>query len=115
MQQPQGFPHASVAQLDVIAGGGGFDCAIVAAPALQPAAVLRRLLPLLAPSAPFVVRFTRQHRYTCCVGIQAGWRSDCAHVRLGCTPCTSESPAVRVAVNNQPAGRGSGYRCVPGR
>jgi tRNA (adenine-N(1)-)-methyltransferase non-catalytic subunit len=34
---------------------GGFNSLIVAAPKLQPAAILQQLLPLMAPSSPFVV------------------------------------------------------------
>jgi tRNA (adenine-N(1)-)-methyltransferase non-catalytic subunit len=34
---------------------GGFNSCIIAAPKLQPTAMLQQLLPLLAPSSPFVV------------------------------------------------------------
>jgi hypothetical protein len=52
---PQGVARAEGARLKSIARRGGFSSAIVAAPALLPLAALQRVLPLLAPSAPFVV------------------------------------------------------------
>ena len=52
---PQGVARAEAARLQSIARRGGFSSAIVAAPALLPLAALQRVLPLLAPSAPFVV------------------------------------------------------------
>ncbi len=53
---PQGVPRAEADRLKGVARRGGFDSAIIAAPALLPAAALAHVLPLLAPSAPFVVR-----------------------------------------------------------
>ena len=52
---PQGVARAEGNRLTSIARRGGFSGAIVAAPALLPLAALQRVLPLLAPSAPFVV------------------------------------------------------------
>lgn len=53
---PQGVPRAEADRLKGVARRGGFDSAIIAAPALLPAAALAHVLPLLAASAPFVVR-----------------------------------------------------------
>uniref|UniRef100_A0A6U1KCN5 tRNA (adenine(58)-N(1))-methyltransferase non-catalytic subunit TRM6 n=1 Tax=Tetraselmis chuii TaxID=63592 RepID=A0A6U1KCN5_9CHLO len=46
---------ASEEQVGRWAASGGFTSCLVAAPALQPIAVMDRLLPLLAPSAPFAI------------------------------------------------------------
>lgn len=46
---------ATSAELQSIAASGGFDCAVFVAPTLQPTAMLQQLLPMLSPSAPFVV------------------------------------------------------------
>lgn len=54
VQQPQGLRMASAADLQSVAASGGFDCAVLVAPTLQPAAMLQQLLPLLCASAPFV-------------------------------------------------------------
>eukprot|EP00873_Tetraselmis_striata_P045606 jgi/Tetstr1/465870/TSEL_010487.t1 len=47
--------ESTPARLEAWAAGGGFTSCLVAAPSLQPIAVLERLLPLLAPSAPFAI------------------------------------------------------------
>lgn len=48
-------PAAAPEQLQAVLQRGGFNCCIVAAPTVAPLAAIQRLLPLLAPSASFVL------------------------------------------------------------
>ena len=54
-KRPVGGYSDSHRMISQCASNGGFTSCIIAAPAIEPAAALKRLMPLLAPSAAFVI------------------------------------------------------------